>query len=157
MSRLGFQSRAALSRKQGRSHFKAGLYLAIQQANKNLSRYKEYPMIKNIFTTCLLVLSSVAFADQRYEPVIGHFVTQGGVQVQVQSGGCTYKRQFTVKQELREGVHQLAFVRLQQDPCRAYIPYGEIISFSFEELGLKAGDLFMMANPEGVMRVSRMQ
>lgn len=99
-----------------------------------------------------------AFAEhQSLEPLMGHFVTQGGVQIQVPSGGCTWKKHFQVTQEFKDGVHHLAFVRLQQDPCRAYIPYGEILTFSFEELGLKAGDRFMMANPEGVLRVSRMQ
>ena len=87
---------------------------------------------------------------------MGHFSTQGGVHIQVYSGGCTYKKQFEFKTEMKGDVRVFSFSRQAPDPCRAYLPYGEIITFSFEELGLKGGDRFDIANPNSAGRVSRM-
>lgn len=113
-------------------------------------------MIKKLLISILL-FSQISFADHlTLEPLIGHFSTQGGVHIQVYSGGCTYKKQFDAKVEMKGDVRVLSFSRRIQDPCRAYLPYGEILSFSFEELGLKGGDRFEIANPRTAGRVSRM-
>jgi hypothetical protein len=113
-------------------------------------------MKKMILTAILATLSQPALAEH-LEALMGHFTTQGGVHIQVASGGCTWKKQFEVNQINNDGRIRLVFNRKVVDPCRAYIPYGEILTFSFEELGLKAGDVFEIANPDIATRVSRMQ
>ncbi len=112
-------------------------------------------MKQTLLTLAISFLAFSAKADRNLEPLMGHFTTQGGVQIQVYSGGCTWKKHFEVTQEMNEGKIRLSFYRKAVDPCRAYIPYGEILTFSFEELGLKAGDVFEIANPGSATRVSR--
>ncbi len=110
-------------------------------------------MLTPLFITALL-FSQISFADH-VEPLMGHFSTQGGIHIQVYSGGCTYKKHFEVKVEMKGDVHVLSFSRNKADHCKAYLPYGEILSFYFEELGLAGGDKFEIANPDSVGRVSR--
>ncbi|MGZ5279942.1 MAG: hypothetical protein ACXWC9_08370 [Pseudobdellovibrionaceae bacterium] len=105
----------------------------------------------------IALMALTANADHQLEPLLGHFSTQGGIHIQVYSGGCTWKKQFEVTRENLSGRIRLSFIRKTSDPCRAYIPYGEMLTFSFEELGLKANDVFEIANPVSATRVSRMQ
>jgi hypothetical protein len=84
-------------------------------------------------------MTQPALADH-LEPLMGHFTTQGGVPIQVTSAGCTWKKQFKIRKEIDERRIRLVLNRQVVAPCRAYISYGEILTFSFEELGLKAGD-----------------
>ncbi len=114
-------------------------------------------MKKWIFTVLWMSVGPAAWAEPAVESLMGHFTTQGGVHIQVYSGGCTWKKQFEVKQEVSDRRVHLTFIRKAVDPCRAYIPYGEILTFSFEELGLKAGDAIEIQNPEIATQVSRMQ
>jgi hypothetical protein len=112
--------------------------------------------MKLLFTLfAALVLTSMANAAPESEPLMGHFTTKGAVNIQVRSGGCTYKRHFQVGKEVKDGYVEITFVRKQEDPCRAYLPYGEIITFSFEELGLRAGEKFKFGNPDSLIYVSR--
>jgi hypothetical protein len=112
-------------------------------------------MKNKILALAIGCASLTAKAEPVMEQLLGHFYTQGGVQIQVTSGGCTWKKHFEVTQEMSEGRILLTFMRKVQDPCRAYIPYGEILTFSFEELGLKTGDIFQIRNSEMPTRVSR--
>jgi hypothetical protein len=116
---------------------------------------KENHMKNKVLALAIGCMSLTAKAESVVEPLMGHFVTQGGIQIQVKSGGCTWKKHFEVNRELRDGRIILTFMRKIPDPCRAYIPYGEILTFSFEELGLNTGDVYEMGNGEAPMRVAR--
>jgi len=127
----------------------------IRNEQTNTDSTKENHMKKTILALALVCASLTANAEPAMELLLGHFYTQGGVQIQVASGGCTWKRHFEATQEVRDGRIYLIFTRKVPDGCRAYIPYGEILTFSFEELGLKTGDIFQIRNEEMPTRVAR--
>lgn len=104
-----------------------------------------------------LLAAQISLADEvRPESLMGHFSTKGAVNIQVRSGGCTWKKQFQVQKEFNGDYYTLTFIRTKEDPCRAYLPYGEIISFSFEELGFRSGDKFAVGNKDSLTQVSGM-
>ncbi len=94
--------------------------------------------------------------ESQMEPLMGHFTTKGALNIQVRSGGCTYKKQFKIQKDLMDGYTMVTFQRTEEDPCRAYLPYGEIITFSFEEVGLEPGSKFKVGNSDSIIGVSRM-
>lgn len=110
-------------------------------------------MFSKLITILLFASPAFASAEHVLEPLMGHFTTQGGVHIQVRSGGCTSKRDFTFVREVKNGVHQVSFYRTRPDVCRAYIRYGEILTFSFEELGLKDTELFSITNADRLGQV----
>lgn len=113
-------------------------------------------MLSKLILPTLMLFSQISFAShQELEPLMGHFSTHGGIHIQVFSAGCTYKKLFDVKVEMKGDLRVLSFYRRTPDLCRAYLPYGEILSFSFEELGLKGGDRFEIANQGTPGHVSR--
>lgn len=87
---------------------------------------------------------------------MGHMVTEKGVHIQVRSGGCTEKNDFQVKIQRAESEGAptvVSFVRINVDPCLALLPYGKILTYSFEELGLKHNDLLKIHNPNPGVRI----
>lgn len=86
------------------------------------------------------------------EPLIGLLIRSEGILFQVASGGCTTKDDFKVE-VLESYPLQLRLIRLQEDPCDAYLPLGTRIRFTFRELGINPGDLFRVVNPLGTIRV----
>lgn len=89
------------------------------------------------------------------ESIYGYFMDASGVSVQVNSEGCSDKTQFTVVR-LNEGMSpaQLALVRTKADPCRKPLPYGQVLKFAYDELGLKEGDTYIIVNPRKPVLVS---
>lgn len=86
------------------------------------------------------------------EPLLGFMVTRQGLDFQVTSGGCTEKADFRV--DLLESYPiQLQLIRIKEDWCKALLPEGKTISFTYEELGLSERDAFSVVNPLGVMIV----
>ncbi len=114
-------------------------------------------MSKLLFPLLFLVLPSLVFAGPELEPLMGHMTASVGIQIQVYSGGCTRKEQFHAETEIQGEVHRISFVRSTQDPCRAYFPYGQILSFSFDELGLHNGDQIEIANPQMPTQIMRLR
>lgn len=49
---------------------------------------------------------------------------------------------------MKGDVREISLYRSRPDICRAKIPYGELLTYTFEELGLKSGEKFTVANPE---------
>jgi hypothetical protein len=97
------------------------------------------------FILALMPLTS--FAETTLEPLMGHLSSYSGVHIQMRSGGCTWKRDIQVVHHFEHGIHQLSFVRMTDDQCLAYLPYGKVISYSFSDLGLNHGDRFEILNP----------
>jgi hypothetical protein len=113
-------------------------------------------MTKRFLLSILFLFSpSLAFAEPELESLMGHMTTPVGVHIQVYSGGCTWKALFQVESKKNGDLHKISFIRKKQDLCRAYLPYGQVLSFSFEELGLQNGDQVEIANPEMPTRIMR--
>jgi len=80
------------------------------------------------------------------EPVT---VTAGreGLTVRVASKGCAARADFVFRLDRSDGKTVIAFARRRLETCR----FGEIgttdLAFSYEELGLKRGERFAVANP----------
>lgn len=86
------------------------------------------------------------------EPLMGLLIRYGGIVFQVASSGCTTKDDFQVE-VLESFPLQLRLIRLQEDPCDAYLPLGTRIRFSYRELGIKSGDQLQVVNPLGIVEV----
>lgn len=112
-------------------------------------------MKKCLVGICLFLATISASAAGILEPLMGHFSTKGALNIQVRSGGCTWKKQFQVEKSRMADYTVVRFIRTREDVCRAYLPYGEIITFSFEELGLIPGEKFKIANEDSLTYVSR--
>lgn len=80
------------------------------------------------------------------EPLKGLAVLPEGIVFQVASSGCTSKADFQVD-VLESDPLQLRLIRLQEDPCDASLPFGTVIRFSYQELGIVGGSEFRVINP----------
>lgn len=72
------------------------------------------------------------------EPLFGALVKPDGLDVRVFSGGCTQPEHFAFYVE-PGSVQQVHIVRTQPDLCEAYIPEGELLHFTWKQLGVTAG------------------
>jgi hypothetical protein len=106
--------------------------------------------------TLTTVLSSLAIAttapEGRVEKILGYAPSSKGVIFQVTSGGCTKKEHFQpsiVRSET--GVVQLKLMRIRPDLCYPFLPMGERLAFTYEDLGFNAGERFTIMNPNGIV------
>jgi hypothetical protein len=88
--------------------------------------------------TLTTVLSSLAIAttapEGRVEKILGYAPSSKGVIFQVTSGGCTKKEHFQ-----------------PSDLCYPFLPMGERLAFTYEDLGFNAGERFTIMNPNGIV------
>jgi hypothetical protein len=95
-------------------------------------------------TTPMLLASDLTWPE--LEPV-GVTADRHGVTVRVASKGCAAKADFVFRLDRGAGGTVLAFARRRLETCR----FGEAgvvdLVFSYEELGLRRGERFAVANP----------
>lgn len=100
-------------------------------------------------------MTSIAQADPaqgKVEKVLGYQPSAKGVVFQVSSGGCTQRDDFVAKIERNNtGIVQVQLIRTRPDLCHPYLPMGERIGFTYEELGFNPGERFTILNPNGVV------
>lgn len=70
----------------------------------------------------------------------------GRLNVRVDSNGCTDTGGFEVRLREDEPV-ELSLVRRAPDLCKALVPDGVVVSWSYEELGLTSGAAARVLNP----------
>lgn len=70
-----------------------------------------------------------------------------GVAARVSSNGCTKKADFVTSVRRGVGKAELVFVRTVEDRCRALLPSGVDLSWSYKELGLSPQEDVRIANP----------
>ena len=75
----------------------------------------------------------------RFEP--------GALVVVAASNGCTDASSFAVKVSEGEGPTGVSLTRQRPDLCRALLPEGVELRWTYEELGLKPGTAVTIANP----------
>ncbi|HEX7673112.1 MAG TPA: hypothetical protein VF412_03020 [Bdellovibrio sp.] len=101
----------------------------------------------------MLLLSSLIFwasfhaeAYEMKEGLMGYMTRPDGIEIQVQSGGCTRKEDFKITTEDFQAFKELTLYRTRPDECLAFVPWGTVLFFSHQELGLKSGENFHFAN-----------
>ena len=100
------------------------------------------------FTALLLAQS----ANAGTEKILGYQPTKDGIIFQVTSGGCTTKEDFdSMIEKDASATLQLTLVRTRKDTCYPFIPMGEKLFFSSEELGMERGHRFRVMNPNGIV------
>jgi hypothetical protein len=104
----------------------------------------------------LIILLNITTQAASLEALLGLAVTSNSVKIRVASSGCTSKASFDVKgvtDSSRQAV-KLLFVRTQPDTCEtggseAYLPNGVVLTYNFDELGIKRGQMVYVGNPFG--------
>lgn len=86
------------------------------------------------------------------ERLLGLLIRRHAITFQVSSSGCTTKGDFQV-QVLESLPLQLRLVRIEEDPCDAFLPLGTRVRFSYRELGLQPATQFRVVNPLAVVEV----
>lgn len=84
--------------------------------------------------------------------VLGFSTGPSGVAFQIPTGGCLEKEDFAVR-VIRE-VNRPAIVQLvtaKADACRMAVPYGKVIRFTFDEIGIRVGESFVITNNSGIV------
>ncbi len=83
----------------------------------------------------------------KIEKIFNYTIGSGGIAFQVNSGGCTDKNNFRIETASDEGQTKLTLVRTTPDYCKARIPGGTLIIYSFEELNLDPNVQYKIENP----------
>ena len=80
------------------------------------------------------------------EPVYGVSVTKAGITVRMASNGCTRKSDITTAVSTAPPRPLVLIARRHPDACKGPPGAAEIV-WSYEDLGLKPGQAFSLANP----------
>ncbi|MEM9896827.1 MAG: hypothetical protein AAF789_10695 [Bacteroidota bacterium] len=88
----------------------------------------------------------------KIEPLLGASVFEDRLVIRAQSGGCTKKEHFRI--DINRGVTGIppffvTVTRLVDDHCRAFLPNGIELTYTFKELGLDNGTDLIFTNPIG--------
>jgi hypothetical protein len=122
----------------------------------------DFMNIRLLLGISLLSMSIVA-EERVIEELLGVTVSEDGITFQVASYGCTQKGHFSFeRKEVFEALgpmlpafelnHFITLFRNKADLCKALIPSGISIFYSFEELGVEYGK-FYIENPVGGVKV----
>jgi hypothetical protein len=65
------------------------------------------------------------------------------------SNGCTQKEDFGAEVDRNDGRYRVRFERHRPDNCKAFVPEGRRMSWSFAELGIPEGAQVTIANRVG--------
>lgn len=83
----------------------------------------------------------------KVETIFRYAIGSAGIAFQVNSGGCTDKSSFTIQKSLEGSETKLTLVRVVPDYCKARMPGGVIVLYSFEELNLNPRSSYQVDNP----------
>ena len=90
---------------------------------------------------------ALAQAPQTLMPLYGVTVSAAGVTVRVPAGACAHKSDFTVAVLGREPQSMVLFTPKRPQGCGPVGPGHVDLSYALDELGLKPGEGFILANP----------
>ncbi|MDB5460248.1 MAG: hypothetical protein JWO72_1989 [Caulobacteraceae bacterium] len=91
--------------------------------------------------------SAAAYTVPPIEPIYGVTVGKEAITVRVASNGCTRKSDLTVAVAKNPPRPMVLIARKHPDTCRSVAAGHAEVVYSFEELGLDAGQPFALANP----------
>ena len=80
--------------------------------------------------------------------LLGADVQAETVSIRIDSGGCTNKDTIEASTD-KDGrnEYEVAFDRLKDDNCEAYLPEGVRLTWTYDELGIPAGAYVRILNP----------
>lgn len=87
--------------------------------------------------------------NPQVESIFKYTIDKNGISFKVYTGGCTCKKSFDfIKNTSTDGKDtHLTLVRVFPDHCKANVPGGTIVWFSFEELGVNPESILHIENP----------
>jgi hypothetical protein len=105
--------------------------------------------MKKTILSVLLIGLTLNFAQARSEKIerlLGFQYGPKGMTFQVRSGGCTDKSDFNL---VLSNTHPQSVHLYRTNPrmCRASMPFGTKIHYTFKEIGLSQGEWFEIENP----------
>ncbi len=86
-------------------------------------------------------------APQGLMPVYGLMVNAAGVTVRVPASACVHKSDFTVAVLKRDPQSMVLFTPKRPQGCGPVGPGHTDLTYALDDLGLKPGDSFILANP----------
>lgn len=115
--------------------------------------------MRKLVLSILLGLSSLTVhaADNAgtQEKILGYQPARTGIFFQVKSGGCTQREDFRVLlAKDANGILQMTLVRIRPDTCHPFLPMGIRFKFTYQELGMNAGEAFTVLNSNGIVHGS---
>jgi len=82
------------------------------------------------------------------EVVMGYMIDRAGISFQVYDGGCTQPEDFYLKIDKSSGKEtRLALYRKGIDFCKAFFPYGRMIKYEYNAIGISKNEAFKITNP----------
>ena len=105
--------------------------------------------MKRVLAALVLFAATPAWASYDIppiEPVYGVSVGKAGVTVRLASNGCTKKSDLTTAVSTAPPRPLVLIARRRPDVCKSAPGVVEIV-WSYEDLGLKPGQAFSLANP----------
>ena len=113
---------------------------------ENTKRGRDMKMI--LGTLIILLTSTSAWAsDYPPETLIGYIRDYKLMTFQVFSGGCTKKEDFKLEVNNQRETTYVTLYRLYPDYCKAFIPFGTYVSFTYTELGISNRQQLRVTNP----------
>ena len=105
-------------------------------------------MNKLILVLFIFSLNKAYSSESISELLLGLEYGPKGLTFQVRSGGCTDKNDFNI-QLIETSPLSIKLIRTNKRMCRAFIPYGTKVHYTYEELGIKEGSIFNIQNKLG--------
>ncbi|MGO9485961.1 MAG: hypothetical protein ACLPX9_15465 [Rhodomicrobium sp.] len=111
-------------------------------------RIRLRPLALAALLTPLAAGGSQAAASQQLEPVIAAEPTPAGIDVTVETGGCTDKADFDVTASpVKDGKSSVELRRKAPDTCKGNFPDGLKLQYTWAELKLPQGTQVSVKNP----------
>jgi len=124
---------------------------------KNLMKFGAVAMLMGSLGACVIVDADVQEADwngyRNSGLLYGAEVSARGpseVSIMAHSNGCTQKEHFHADVDRQDGDrYRVRFERTTQDNCKALVPEGKRMTWSFSELGIPSDAQVVIANRVG--------
>ncbi len=124
----------------------------MMKARKIMNLAVLFSLLIFAFTTWGVSASARIFPEPViYEVIRVHDYLRGsqGVLIRVESGGCTNPSQFAFEiQRDASLIAKVQVLRIKNDLCLRYMPFGLWIYFDFKEMGLRSNENFEITNPD---------
>lgn len=105
---------------------------------------KKFILIIGMLTSMQLQAKPVGW---HLEVVMGYLIDRSGISFQVFDGGCTQSEDFYLKVDKSSKEARLSLYRKNFDFCKAFFPYGRMINFQYNEIGINKNEAFKILNP----------
>ena len=95
----------------------------------------------------LLNINIAQASDYPQEVLIGYIRDYKQMTFQIFSGGCTKKEDFRLDIEVYNKMTYVTLYRVIPDYCKAFVPFGTYVAFTYGELGISNRQQLRVTNP----------